>query len=162
MIRTLSLMAMLTLCLAGTAYAGDDKSHDHAGVTADTAEEASPETKTVTGQFVDGGCYLRRDAKGGDHKECAIDCLKGGGMLGFAAEDGTFYVIGNANPMESDSAVKDFNSKFVEWIGKDVNATGTVTESHGINLMHLESVQNPKNGKVVIDLSISEGEHAPG
>ncbi|HYE80294.1 MAG TPA: hypothetical protein VEI97_20145 [bacterium] len=159
MFRTLTLISLLALGVAGPALAGDDMDKGKDAKDMDkSAAMAETEAVTLEGTFVDGGCFLSRGAADEEHNECAVACLKGGGMLGFVADD-QFYVVANANPMESDTAVRDFNEQFVDWVGRDVRVTGEVMESHGIHLLTLATVQNPKNGKIVIDLESHDEAH---
>ena len=47
----------------------------------------------VVGEVVDQACFLRNEAHGADHQECAARCLKNGNAAGLLTDDGKLYTL---------------------------------------------------------------------
>ena len=47
----------------------------------------------VVGEVVDQACFLRNEARGDDHQECAARCLKNGNAAGILTDDGELYTL---------------------------------------------------------------------
>ena len=86
---------------------------------------------TVKGEVVDVQCNLK-DAKnkGGDHADCALSCARRGATMGIMTADGVYTITGDYT--------KENNKKLLEFVAKQVQASGEVTE---------------KDGKKIIDVS---------
>jgi hypothetical protein len=88
-----------------------------AGVLADT--------KTITGEVIDIQCHTKRgdNGKGEAHAGCATGCAKKGAAMGILTSDGVYTIAGDYT--------KDNNAKLVEFVAKNVTATGEVSEKDG-------------------------------
>lgn len=86
---------------------------------------------TVKGEVVDVQCNLK-DAKnkGADHADCALSCARRGATMGIMTADGVYTITGDYT--------KENNKKLLEFVAKQVQASGEVTE---------------RDGKKVIDVS---------
>jgi hypothetical protein len=90
------------------------------------AEQASGETKTITGEVVDLMCYLDHGAKGEKHKSCAEKCIKSGGPVGLLSGDQLYLVIGDHKPMNEELASK---------AAATVTLKGKVVERNGMKMI---------------------------
>lgn len=72
-----------------------------------TAEES------IVGEVVDSACFLRNEAHGSEHQECAARCLKNGNPAGILTEDGKLYTLA-----ASASGYESFAAKRVRVAGK--------------------------------------------
>jgi phosphate-selective porin len=91
-------------------------------------------TETVKGELVDVMC-VKKDAmnKGADHADCAMKCAKKGAPLGIMTADAVYTITGDYT--------NDNNAKLLEFVSKNVEATGHVTEKDGKKEIHLESIK---------------------
>jgi len=115
-------------------------------VAQDTAKEAKSEKKalskerevTVKGEVVDVACYLRFGEKGmGEgHKTCGEACAKNGGSLGILTQDGKLYV----SVLPDDHSTNP-NTKLVEHISHQVEATGVVRSKGGVRGIMISKVE---------------------
>ncbi len=104
---------------------------------------AAGEMKTVTGELIEMNCYARMglNAVGEGHAECALKCALGGAPLGIlTADEEIFTIIGEMTENE--------NAKLLEFVAKNVKATGNVTEGGG--------PAHRVVGKVTIDVTSME------
>jgi len=117
--KTLLLAVLITVCMAATLYAGDQK----AG------------TVTVKGYVLDSACAFTKGLDKPISRDCAKACEKGGSPLVILAEDGTIYwPIDSATPSTGQSA------KLLPFAGEKVTATGKVYDrggSHAIVIEHI-------------------------
>jgi hypothetical protein len=96
----------------------------------------SDPTETITGEVIDLSCYLGngQEGKGPEHKECAIMCAKAGSALAILTESGVVYFP--VGPMG-----KNNNGKLLDYVGDNVEVTGTVVTQSGINGIKIESIK---------------------
>ena len=80
------------------------------------ADEKKAADQVLTGQLVDSRCYVKMGATGGDHAECAIQCLKDGIPAALLLDSGELYYI--VAPAMG----------FAEYANKTVRLTGKVNE----------------------------------
>ena len=79
----------------------------------------SAEEKTIKGEVIDVKC-----GKGKGHEQCATSCVRGGQEVGIKVGDEVYVITGDFTA--------DKNAKLVEFVAKDVEATGEITEGeHG-------------------------------
>ena len=97
---------MLTLAVAVFALAP---------VSAQTAQDAE---KTIKGEVIDIKCH-----KGKGHEACATSCVRGGQAAGIKVGDDVYMIVGDFTA--------DKNAKLVEFVAKDVEATGKIGEKDG-------------------------------
>jgi hypothetical protein len=98
------------------------------------AVAAGADTQTVKGELVDVMC-AKKDAnnKGTDHADCAMGCAKKGAPLGIMTADGVYTVTGDYT--------NNKNEKLLEFVAKNVEATGHVSEKDGSKEIHLDSIK---------------------
>ena len=94
----------LTLALAGL-------------VMAPMAAQA-PEEKTIKGEVIDIKCH-----QGKGHEACATSCVRRGEAAGIKVGDEVYMIVGDFTA--------DKNAKLVEFVAKDVEATGKIGEKDG-------------------------------
>jgi hypothetical protein len=80
------------------------------------ADEKKAADQVVTGQLVDSRCYVKMGATGGDHAECAVQCLKDGIPAALLLDSGELYYI--VAPAMG----------FAEYANKTVRLTGKVND----------------------------------
>jgi len=93
-------------------------------------------SKSIVGEIVDPGCYLVNGAKGENHKECALACVKACQTLGILEKKtNKLYILATATPGE------DPNKPLVEHIGKTVLVKGKVYTRGGVSGIMIASVE---------------------
>jgi type 1 fimbria pilin len=109
------------------------------------AQEAKTEKKpagdvTITGEVIDSQCYLSMGAKGDDHRQCAIDCAKGGIPLAIL-EDKTnnVYFVGNGKDQ-----MKGANDMLADHVAEKVTVKGKLVEKGGAKMIVAKSVEKVK------------------
>jgi len=94
------------------------------------------ETVTVTGEPIDTYCYVLMGAKGGSHRECAIECVKKGIPAGLL-EDGTnkiYILLPNKDKSPLPKAV-------IDNMGRKVTITGKIYTSGGSQFLTVEAIK---------------------
>jgi hypothetical protein len=82
------------------------------------------ESKTVKGEVIDVMCHMKKaENTGAGHSDCALSCAKKGAVMGILTADGVYTISGDY--------AADNNKKLLEFISKNVEATGDVTEKDG-------------------------------
>lgn len=95
---------------------------------------------TVTGEVIDSQCYLSMGAKGDDHKQCAIDCAKGGIALALLEDkSGTVYFLG-----QTKDQMKGANEMLVDHAAHKVTVKGKLVEKGGAKMILISSVEMVK------------------
>jgi hypothetical protein len=96
---------------------------------------------TITGSITDVKCHLNGMSAnmGEDHKQCAIDCIKGGVPVGILeAKTEKLYVIIPAKGM------KGANEELVKYADKKVIMTGLFMEKSGQKIFFYTKVEEAK------------------
>jgi hypothetical protein len=139
--KKLITLTALALALSYAAFVGAQH-----GEHAHTAEghkehEQTQEQKqvkenvTLIGQVIDPVCYIRHDAKGPDHKQCALYCAKQGITLGVLEDKtGKIYLAfpeGHGNP----------NEKLLDFVEEHVKVTGTVYHRGGLTGIVVDKIE---------------------
>ncbi len=96
---------------------------------------------TVTGEIIDTKCYLTgmMGGRGEDHKQCAIDCIKGGLPVGIVEnKTNKVYVV------VPKAGTKGANEELVQYAAQTVRLTGTVVEKGGEKLLVYSKVEEAK------------------
>ena len=104
-------------------------------------KKEKPKEITVTGSITDVKCHLNGMAAsmGEDHKQCAIDCMKGGLPVGILeAKTEKLYVVVPAKGM------KGANEELVKYADKKVTLTGTFMEKSGQKMFFYTKVEEAK------------------
>jgi hypothetical protein len=88
---------------------------------------------TLKGEVVDVQCNLK-DAKnkGADHADCALSCARRGSTLGILTADGVYTITGDYT-LEN-------NKKLLEFVAKQVEASGQVSEKDGKKLIDVSTL----------------------
>jgi hypothetical protein len=97
---------------------------------------------TITGEIIDTKCYVTgmMGGRGEEHKQCAIDCIKGGLPVGIV-EDKTdkVYVLVPKSPGK-----KGANEELVKYAAERVKLTGNAVEKGGQKLFVYTKVEEAK------------------
>ena len=104
-------------------------------------KKEKPKEVTVTGSITDVKCYISGMAvgMGEDHKQCSIDCMKGGLPVGILeAKTEKLYVVVPAKGMKSG------NEELVKYADKKVTLTGTFMEKSGQKMFFYTKVEEVK------------------
>ena len=93
---------------------------------------------TVKGELVDVSCSTSKGdgGKGDAHAGCALSCAKGGQPLGVLTADALYVITGDwaANK----------NAKLLDFVAKQVEVTGEVSEKDGQKMMAVKSLKVAK------------------
>ena len=116
--------------------------HDHgahaqgAGISQEQHEHGGGNTITIKGELVDSLCYVAMAAKGGGHKQCAMDCAKAGIPISML-EDGTgkLYTV---LPKEDKTG---YPESVINRMGETVTLKGDLYENGGNRYVTVESVE---------------------
>ena len=85
---------------------------------------------TLRGEVVDVQCHVKDTKnKGADHADCALSCARRGATMGLLTADGVYTITGDYT--------KENNKKLIEFVARQVEATGEVTEKDGKRLIDL-------------------------
>ena len=112
-------------------------------LTASAQEKKDKKSKeiTLTGEVIDVKCYLTgmMGGKGEDHKQCAIDCIKGGLPVGVLDEktDSVYVVVPKGG-------MKGANEELTPYIAEKVKLTGTIAKKGGERLFIYTKVEAVK------------------
>ena len=88
---------------------------------------------TLKGEVVDVQCNLK-DAKnkGAEHADCALSCARRGATMGLLTAEGVYTITGDYT--------KENNKKLLEFVARQVDATGAVTEKDGKKLIDVSTM----------------------
>jgi type 1 fimbria pilin len=114
----LGILASLLMVLSGVIYA------------------YAAETITITGEPIDTYCYVLMGAKGGSHRECAIECVKKGIPAGLL-ENGTNKVY----VLLPDKDKSPLPKGVIDRMGRKVTITGKVYTIGGSQFLTVESIK---------------------
>ena len=93
------------------------------------------DSATVKGEVIDVMCHMKKASNvGADHADCALSCAKRGAALAILSSDGTVYTI------TGDYAANN-NAKLLDFVAKDVEATGTVADKDGKKTIEVTSMK---------------------
>lgn len=90
---------------------------------------------TVKGEVVDIACStMKKEAgKGEAHASCAMVCAKKGQPVGILTADAVYTVTGDY--------AANSNAKLLDFVAKNVIATGEVTEKDGVKSINVKSIK---------------------
>jgi hypothetical protein len=103
----------LTLALAGLALA---------------PVSAQEKEKTIRGEVIDVKCH-----QGRGHEACATSCVKRGEQAGIKVGEDIYLIVGDFTA--------DKNAKLVEFVAKDVDATGEIGQADGHKTIKLSAIK---------------------
>ena len=101
---------LLTLALAGSALV-----------------PLSAEEKTIKGEVIDVKC-----GQGKGHEQCATQCVRRGQEVGIKVGDIVYVITGDYTA--------DKNAKLIEFVAKDVEATGELGEADGHKTINVSKI----------------------
>jgi GR25 family glycosyltransferase involved in LPS biosynthesis len=90
---------------------------------------------TIKGEVVDVACSMSKGEGGhGDgHAACAMSCAKRGQPVGILTDDAIYEVTGEW--------AADKNAKLLDFVAKQVEVTGEVTEKDGKKMLAVKSIK---------------------
>ncbi len=90
---------------------------------------------TIKGEVVDIACATSKKeaGKGAGHATCAMVCAKKGQPVGILTADAVYAVTGDYTA--------NTNAKLLDFVAKNVIATGTVTEKDGVKSINVKSIK---------------------
>ncbi len=96
---------------------------------------------TLTGEVIDVKCFVTgmQGGMGEDHKQCAIDCIKGGLPVGIFDQktDRLYLVVPKAGMMGA-------NEELLPYVAQKVKLTGTIAEKGGQKVLIYTKVEEAK------------------
>lgn len=106
-----------------------------AACVASLAVSAFAADMTIKGEVVDIVCATSKKeaGKGAGHAACAMVCAKKGQPVGILTADAIYAVTGDYTA--------NTNAKLLDFVAKNVIATGTVTEKDGIKSINVRSIK---------------------
>ncbi|MBI4535326.1 MAG: hypothetical protein HY708_03545 [Ignavibacteriae bacterium] len=102
-------------------------------------EKKAMKEVTITGEIIDTKCYVTgmMGGRGEEHKQCAIDCIKGGLPVGIVEnKTDKVYVVVARSP-----SMKGANEELVEYAAERVKLTGNAVEKGGQKLFVYTKVE---------------------
>ncbi len=127
--KRLLFVFLMAIAMIATGSAQEKKAEK-------SAKSSSAKESTVTGEVVDVSCYIAQGAKGADHQSCAEACIKAGGPVGILSQKGKLYV----SVMPDDHSAGP-SAKLMDYIGKQVKATGLLRSKGGVNGIMITKVE---------------------
>ncbi len=92
------------------------------------------ESKTVKGEVIDIKCQTKKaENVGSAHADCALSCAKRGATMGIMTPDGVYTITGDYTA--------DNNKKLLDFVAKNVEATGEVGEKDGAKTINVASLK---------------------
>jgi hypothetical protein len=90
---------------------------------------------TIKGEVVDVACATKKapGGRGADHAGCAMACAKKGLAQGIMTSDAIYTITG-------DYAANN-NAKLLDFVAKNVEVTGTVSEKDGMKMINITSIK---------------------
>jgi len=90
---------------------------------------------TIKGEVVDIACATSKTeaGKGAAHATCAMVCAKKGQPVGILTADAIYAVTGDYTA--------GTNAKLLDFVSKNVIATGAVSEKDGVKSINLKSIK---------------------
>ena len=79
-------------------------------------------------------CHTKKaENVGASHADCALSCAKRGAAMGIMTSDGVYTITGDYT--------NDKNAKLLDFVAKNVEATGEVTEKDGVKTINVTSLK---------------------
>ena len=92
------------------------------------------EPKTVKGEVIDVMCHTKKaENVGASHADCALSCAKRGAAMGIMTSDGVYTITGDYT--------NDKNAKLLDYVAKNVEATGEVSEKDGVKTINVTAIK---------------------
>lgn len=106
-----------------------------------TAQDKKKKDMTLMGEVIDIKCYLNgmMENMGAEHKQCAIDCIKGGLPVGILdAESKNVYTV------VPKTGMKAANEELAKYAAQKVKLTGTFMEKGSQKMFFYTKVEEVK------------------
>lgn len=84
--------------------------------------------KTIKGEVIDMKCH-----QGKGHEQCATSCVRRGESAGIKVGDEVYLIVGDYT--------NDKNAKLVDFVAKDVEATGEIGEADGHKTINVTAIK---------------------
>jgi hypothetical protein len=123
------LLVAALMALAMTAFAQD------------TNQKKTSNETTISGELVDLKCYLTSmyKAKGEGHKECAVECIKGGLPAGIVMDSTKeLYLVLPKAGMDG------HNDELAQFAGGNVTLTGSIMKRSNQNIFLYSKISSSK------------------
>jgi hypothetical protein len=91
----------------------------------------------IQGHLVELSCYLKHDAIGEKHRDCAKDCAEKGLPLGLLTKDGTLYHIMG----EGHEDLRSVNKKLLDYLEQDVRVVGETFEKNHTHVVVIQKIK---------------------
>lgn len=105
-----------------------------------TAQKKPGKPITIIGEVIDTQCYLSEatgPGRGASHKECALNCAKGGIPLSILDEQtGTVYLTG-----QSKKPMTTANIMLLDFVAERVRVTGRMVEKGGMKMVLIDKIE---------------------
>lgn len=95
------------------------------------AQDKAKTEKTITGEVIDIKCH-----QGKGHEACATSCVKRGEAAGIKVGEEVYMIVGDFTA--------DKNAKLVEFVAKDVTATGEIGLADGHKTIKVSKIELAK------------------
>lgn len=121
------LTVILALVLLPTfAFAHGNESHEKKG-----------KGQEIQGHIVGLSCYLKHDAIGEKHRDCARECAEKGLPLGLLTKDGTLYhILGDGH-----EDLLSVNKRLLDYVEQDVRVVGEVFEKSHTHVLVIQKIK---------------------
>ena len=128
------IIALLSVAVG--AHAQEEKTKE--GKKAEEKKAAGE--VTIVGEIIDSQCYLSMGAKGDEHRQCAVDCIKGGLPPAILEEkSGNVYFIGNGK-----DSMKGSNELVAAYAAQKASIKGKLAERGGAKMIIMKSIEAVK------------------
>jgi hypothetical protein len=109
-----------------------------AALVASLSASISAADITVKGEVVDIACSMSKGdgGKGDGHAACAMSCAKRGQPVGVLTADAIYEVTGDW--------AADKNAKLLDFVAKQVEVTGEVSEKDGKKMLNVKTIKLAK------------------
>ncbi len=112
------------------------KSHEHAKTEAEVHDKTG-DKKTLQGTIIGLTCYLKHDAIGESHKQCAKECAEKGLPLALLTDDGKLYQIMGKGHDE----LKQVNARLLDYVEEKVIVVGDTFEKQGMRSIVIAKIK---------------------
>jgi len=91
----------------------------------------------IQGHIVELSCYLKHDAIGEKHRDCARECAEKGLPLGLLTKNGTLYHIMG----EGHESLHEVNKRLMNYLERDVQVVGEVFEKSHTHVVVIQKIK---------------------
>ncbi len=114
-----------------------------------SANAANDKPVVIRGLVRDIACPVENHASTARqfNRQCALDCAKRGSPLAILTDDGTMYMTISESMPDQDQ-----HEKLMPFVGKYVEASGTVYERNGLHALVIKQIKEDKSVPLEDDL----------